>query len=295
MIGIIVLTHGNMARELLQAVRIISGPVESCEAISMPWEIDFREGMRMVGEAIERLDTGDGVLILTDMYGGSPSNIAMTFLDKGHVEVITGVNLPMLLRIVTFPRKDAGQAEFIDWLVDKARRGIQRGSHFTKPQPASNEPSTLVAPKSVDPEDPRAVFLSYRHKESWSVAWMIRDDLVKHGYRPLMDIDITGPGEFDSFVQSWIAMSPYFLLLLSVGSTERLLEPDDPMRFEIELAIDLKRQIVPILIDDFDFRSVTAHFTGKLKNLPRLNGVHLRREYFPESMDRLRTKFLSSS
>jgi PTS system mannose-specific IIA component len=294
MIGIIVLTHGNMARELVRVAEVISGPVELCEAISFPWETSFNEGVRIVKEAIERLDTGDGVLILTDMYGDTPSNIAMQFLDKGRVEVVTGVNLPMLLRLVISSRNDARQAEFIDWLVDKARRGIQRGSHVTEPQPASNENSTIVAPKRTEPEDPNAVFLSYRHKENWSIALAIRNDLMQHDYRPFMDIDITGPGEFDSFIQKWIVMSPYFLLLLSVGSTERLLEPDDPMRLEIETAIDLNRRIIPILIDDFEFRSVAAHFTGKLKNLPKLNGVHLRREYFEESMDRLRNKFLKS-
>jgi mannose PTS system EIIA component len=293
MIGIIVLTHGNTARELVRVAKVISGPVESCEAISLSWEAGFDESVRIVGEAIERLDTGDGVLILTDLYGGTPSNLAMTFLDKGHVEVITGVNLPMLLRLI-LSRADAGQAEFVDWLVDKARRGIQRGSRFTEPQPASSKASALMAPKSVDPEDPHAVFLSYRHKESWGVALTIRHNLMQHGYQPHMDTDITGPGEFDAYIQKWIAISPHFLLLLSVGSTDHLLEPGDPMRLEIEFAIYLKRRIIPILIDDFEFRSVTAHFTGKLKNIPKLNGVHLRREYFEESMDRLRNKFLKS-
>jgi hypothetical protein len=136
--------------------------------------------------------------------------------------------------------------------------------------------------------------LSYRRKVSWSVARAIFQDLKKHRYRAFMDLEGIGPGEFDLVIQQQIALSPHFLLLLAPGSTERFVEPADPLRREIELAIDLNRQIVPILIDDFEFKTYAAHLTGKLEMLPRLNGVRLNDEYFEESMTRLRNRFLKS-
>ncbi|MFY9824974.1 MAG: PTS fructose transporter subunit IIA [Thermoanaerobaculia bacterium] len=99
MIGKLILTHGGLARELLSAASVISGHPSSFEALALDWSDPFEEARGKVGTALARLDQGQGVLILTDMYGGTPCNVAMTFYQPGRVEVVTGVNLPMVVKL----------------------------------------------------------------------------------------------------------------------------------------------------------------------------------------------------
>jgi PTS system mannose-specific IIA component len=118
MIGKLILTHGGLARELLSAANVISGRLNGFEALSLDWSEGFDEARSKVAAALERLDAGEGVLILTDMYGGTPCNIAMTFFQAGKVEVLTGVNLPMVLRL-------ACQAEADETSVTDLARALQ--------------------------------------------------------------------------------------------------------------------------------------------------------------------------
>jgi mannose PTS system EIIA component len=99
MIGVVVVTHGQLATELLNAAETIVGDLPSFAAISIGWHDDVEEARREIGDAIARLDSGSGVIVLTDMFGGTPSNLAITLLAEGRVEVVTGVNLPMLLKL----------------------------------------------------------------------------------------------------------------------------------------------------------------------------------------------------
>jgi PTS system mannose-specific IIA component len=105
MIGGLIVTHGRLAIELLNAAEMIVGEIHHIAAVSLGWHDDVDMARNMVEKAIERVSGPDGVLILTDMFGGTPTNIASTFLDKGKVEVITGVNLPMLIKLA---QMDAG-------------------------------------------------------------------------------------------------------------------------------------------------------------------------------------------
>jgi PTS system mannose-specific IIA component len=98
MIGGLIVTHGRLAIELLNAAEMIVGEIHHITAVSIGWHDDVDMARNMVEKAVERVQGPDGVLILTDMFGGTPTNIASTFLDKGKVEVITGVNLPMLIK-----------------------------------------------------------------------------------------------------------------------------------------------------------------------------------------------------
>lgn len=118
MIGKLILTHGGLARELLSAANVISGRLNGFEALSLDWSDGFDEARGKVSAALSRLDSGQGVLILTDMYGGTPCNIAMTFFQAGKVEVLTGVNLPMVLRL-------ACQAEADETSVTELARALQ--------------------------------------------------------------------------------------------------------------------------------------------------------------------------
>jgi len=100
MVGILLVTHGRLAQELLETTKIIVGKsIEHVVPISVGWNDDMADIQKTISTTIARVDQGDGVLILTDMFGGTPSNISLSFLsDK--VEIITGVNLPMLIKIM---------------------------------------------------------------------------------------------------------------------------------------------------------------------------------------------------
>ena len=99
MIGGLIVTHGRLAIELLNAAETITGEIHHIAAVSLGWHDDVGTAAVMVQKTMERVNTGDGVLILTDMFGGTPTNIASTFLNEGKVEMVTGVNLPMLIRL----------------------------------------------------------------------------------------------------------------------------------------------------------------------------------------------------
>jgi PTS system mannose-specific IIA component len=99
MVGSLIVTHGRLAIELLNAAEAIVGDVRNVAAVSIGWHDDVEIARTMIEKAIQRVDSGAGVLILTDMFGGTPTNIASTFLDEGAIEIVTGVNLPMLIKL----------------------------------------------------------------------------------------------------------------------------------------------------------------------------------------------------
>jgi PTS system mannose-specific IIA component len=99
MIGVVVVTHGQLAAELLNAAETIVGDLPQFAAVSIGWHEDTQDAREEISQAIGRVQRGQGVLILTDMFGGTPSNLGMTFLAEQNVEVITGVNLPMLIKL----------------------------------------------------------------------------------------------------------------------------------------------------------------------------------------------------
>ena len=102
MIGVVVVTHGQLATELVNAAEMIVGDLPQFTAVSIGWHEDVNDARDDIAQAIERVRRNDGgVLILTDMFGGTPSNLGMTFLETNKVEVITGVNLPMLIKLAS--------------------------------------------------------------------------------------------------------------------------------------------------------------------------------------------------
>ena len=105
MIGVIVVTHGQLATELVNATETIVGDLPRFAAVAIGWHEDTHDAREEIMQAIKRVDQGRGVLILTDMFGGTPSNLAMTFLAQDQVEVITGVNLPMLIKLAGLVEK----------------------------------------------------------------------------------------------------------------------------------------------------------------------------------------------
>lgn len=101
MIGILVVTHGRLASELVTAAEMIVGEIPNVTAVSIGWHDDPDEAQEEIRNAIERVEGSQGTVVLTDMFGGTPSNLSLAFLEKDRVEVITGVNLPMLIKLVS--------------------------------------------------------------------------------------------------------------------------------------------------------------------------------------------------
>ena len=105
-VGVVVVTHGQLAIELVNAAEAIVGDLRHVQAVSIGWHDDVDEARQEIGQAIAHVATPAGTLVLTDMFGGTPSNLAVTFLVPDRVEVVTGVNLPMLLKLATLRQAD---------------------------------------------------------------------------------------------------------------------------------------------------------------------------------------------
>ncbi len=99
MIGVVVVTHGQLATELVNAAEAIIGDLPKFAAVSIGWHDDVDDAREEIRQAIARVQGPSGVLLLTDMFGGTPSNLALTFLEANRVEILTGVNLPILIKL----------------------------------------------------------------------------------------------------------------------------------------------------------------------------------------------------
>lgn len=126
MIGILIVTHGRLAEELLAAGRVIAGDLPNFRALALEWTDDLETAGGRIAAAIADLDDGDGVLVLTDMFGDTPSNATLALRDKFHIEVISGVNLPMVVRLGCSRTATQSLAETARWLEVKGRRSICR-------------------------------------------------------------------------------------------------------------------------------------------------------------------------
>ena len=127
MLGLLVVTHGRLAEVLVQATTTIVGEVEGLEAISIGWDDDVTVARKRIEDAVQRLGADDGVVILTDMFGGTPTNIALSLLEVSRVEVVTGVNLPMLIKFTNL-RERPDPSVVAAGIADEGRRAINVAS-----------------------------------------------------------------------------------------------------------------------------------------------------------------------
>ena len=123
MIGGLIVTHGRLAVELLNAAEMIVGDLPQFTAVSIGWHDDVNDAREDIAQAIERVRGEEGVLLLTDMFGGTPSNLGMTFLETDRLEVITGVNLPMLIKLANL-KKSANLLAVAQEMRDHGRNAI---------------------------------------------------------------------------------------------------------------------------------------------------------------------------
>ncbi len=139
MIGAVVVTHGDLANELLRVAELIVGPQERLRAVPLAPGEDMDSMRKRIESAVKDVDGGDGVLILADMFGGTPSNLSMPFHRDGKVEVLTGVNLPMVLKLasarVLEPEEGQpaqGLVEIADTIAEYAKKNIRTASEILR-------------------------------------------------------------------------------------------------------------------------------------------------------------------
>jgi PTS system mannose-specific IIA component len=123
MIGIVVVAHFNLAREMVAATELIVGKQDQFEYVDIFPDEEVDRIKKKLIDAVRDADSGDGVVILTDMFGGTPSNISLSFLEEGKVEVVTGTNLPMLIKLVTF-RQGRPLSELASFIANYGKKNI---------------------------------------------------------------------------------------------------------------------------------------------------------------------------
>jgi PTS system mannose-specific IIA component len=129
MIGVLITTHGNLGSELIKAAELIRGSLKGILHVCVDQTKGVEDLKKEISTAIKKLDQGRGVLILTDLFGGTPSNISLSFLKEGKVEVITGVNLPMLLKLPDV-RADMSLKEFAQFIKEYGIKNISVASEI---------------------------------------------------------------------------------------------------------------------------------------------------------------------
>ena len=128
MIGALIVTHGNLAFELLNAAKQIEADVSGIEAVPLEWSETVDTAREKIGEALQRVGRDRDVIIFTDMFGGTPSNISLSFLEKGHVEVVTGVNLPMVVKFAMVKQESKDLATVAHMITEKGSKAIRVAS-----------------------------------------------------------------------------------------------------------------------------------------------------------------------
>ena len=133
MIGIVIVTHGRLAEALIEAAEIIIGSrPESTESVSIDLNESAEKLRAKIAKGIKAVDVQEGVLILTDMFGGTPSNLSYSFLEEGHIEVISGVNLPILIQAVSLRNKDIELGQLAADLETFGKKSISLASGILK-------------------------------------------------------------------------------------------------------------------------------------------------------------------
>lgn len=133
MIPVLVLTHGELAVELLDAARTIDPLLtDGAEAMALPWDVDSDHASTSLRQQLQEMDNGNGVLILTDMFGGTATNLALPFLVPDRVEIITGVNLPMLVKLGSLRDQDLPLGDLAARLTVAGQKSIRVASEFLR-------------------------------------------------------------------------------------------------------------------------------------------------------------------
>ncbi|HVS65816.1 MAG TPA: PTS sugar transporter subunit IIA [Thermoanaerobaculia bacterium] len=126
MVGKLILSHGRLANELLATAKKIVGEAQGFSALSLSWDDGCDLAEQKIRQQLRELDSGAGVLILADMYGDTPCNAARRVTDPGRIELVSGVNLPLIVRLACSPGLPEDVTALAEWAVTKGRKGLQR-------------------------------------------------------------------------------------------------------------------------------------------------------------------------
>lgn len=129
MIGMVLVTHGRLAEEFVAATEHVVGPQDQVRAISIGPDDDMEQRRNDILKAVAEVETGSGVIILTDMFGGTPSNLAISVMEKASVEVIAGINLPMLIKLASLRGED-DMENAVAAAQESGRKYINVASHL---------------------------------------------------------------------------------------------------------------------------------------------------------------------
>jgi PTS system mannose-specific IIA component len=132
-IGGVIVSHGQLATELLAAAEAVIGDLSHIAAVSIGWHDDVEAARDEIERAIKTVSQGSGVILLTDMFGGTPTNISAMFLKEDEVEIVTGVNLPMVIKLAS-NSKDVKLADLAREIEDQGKQSIYRTSALLEPQ-----------------------------------------------------------------------------------------------------------------------------------------------------------------
>ncbi|HEY8181017.1 MAG TPA: PTS sugar transporter subunit IIA [Thermoanaerobaculia bacterium] len=122
------MTHGRLANELLNAAQKIEAKAGVMEAVPLEWTDSVEESREKIRKALDRIGDAEGVIIFTDMFGGTPSNISLSFLEKGRVEIVTGVNLPMVVKFATMQHDAKDVSSLAHVICEKGSKAIRVAS-----------------------------------------------------------------------------------------------------------------------------------------------------------------------
>lgn len=139
MIGGLIVTHGNLAYELLKAAEKIEASMSGIEAVPLEWTDSVDEAREKIRAALEHLGGDRPVIIFTDMFGGTPSNIALSFLEQGRVEIVTGVNLPMIVKFAMLKQDASDVVALAHVISEKGSKAIRVASDLL----AANAPAEV--------------------------------------------------------------------------------------------------------------------------------------------------------
>ncbi|CAN5443468.1 PTS sugar transporter subunit IIA [soil metagenome] len=131
-IGGVIVSHGQVANELVSAAEAVVGDLNHITAVSIGWHDDVEMAKAEIERAIEHVSSGHGVLLLTDMFGGTPTNIAAMFLKEGEVEIVTGVNLPMVIKLASI-NKEMTLHELAKEVEEQGKEAICRAGMLLEP------------------------------------------------------------------------------------------------------------------------------------------------------------------
>ena len=129
MIGLVLVTHGNLAKEFISAMQHVVGRQEQVEAVSIGPEDDMEMRRAEILKKVGEVDKGHGAIVLTDMFGGTPSNLAISIMDRAKVEIIAGINLPMLIKLASL-RKDKSLKETVEGAQEAGKKYINIASQL---------------------------------------------------------------------------------------------------------------------------------------------------------------------